>query len=31
VIKKTIVAPTLGPTIDKVTGADKQWELPQIL
>lgn len=31
VIKKTIVEPTLGPTVDKVTGADKQWELPQVL
>jgi WXG100 family type VII secretion target len=30
VIKKTIVAPTLGPTIDKVTGADKTWQLPQV-
>ncbi|MEV4760974.1 WXG100 family type VII secretion target [Micromonospora sp. NPDC049559] len=31
VIKKTIVQPTLGPTIDKVTGADKQWNLPSVL
>jgi uncharacterized protein YukE len=31
VIKKTIVEPTLGPTIDKVTGADETWKLPQIL
>ena len=31
VIKKAIVEPTLGPTIDKVTGADATWELPQVL
>jgi len=31
VIKKTIVEPTLGPTIDNVTGADETWKLPQIL
>jgi WXG100 family type VII secretion target len=31
VIKKAIVQPTLGPTIDDVTGADKSWELPQLL
>ncbi|SDZ36565.1 Proteins of 100 residues with WXG [Micromonospora pattaloongensis] len=31
VIKQAIVKPTLGPTIDKVTGADKSWELPQLL
>lgn len=31
VIKQTIVKPTLGPTVDKVTGADKTWDLPQIL
>lgn len=30
VIKQTIVKPTVGPTIDKVTGADKSWELPQV-
>lgn len=31
VIKKTIVEPTLGPTVDKVTGAGQDWELPQVL
>jgi len=31
VIKKAIVQPTLGPTIDKVTGADETWHLPQVL
>jgi uncharacterized protein YukE len=31
VIKKAIVEPTLGPTIDKVTGADETWKLPQVL
>ncbi|GIH08701.1 hypothetical protein Rhe02_67680 [Rhizocola hellebori] len=31
VIKKAIVQPTLGGPIDKVTGADKSWDLPQIL
>jgi WXG100 family type VII secretion target len=31
VIKQTIVKPTLGPTIDRVTGADRSWELPQVL
>lgn len=31
VIKKTIVQPTLGPTVDKVTGADEAWDLPQLL
>lgn len=31
VIKQTIVKPTLGPTVDKVTGADHSWELPQVL
>jgi uncharacterized protein YukE len=31
VIKQTIVKPTLGPVIDKATGADKAWDLPQIL
>jgi uncharacterized protein YukE len=30
VIKKAIVQPTLGPTIDKVTGADETWKLPQV-
>jgi WXG100 family type VII secretion target len=30
VIKKTIVQPTLGPSIDKVTGADETWHLPQV-
>ncbi len=30
VIKKAIVQPTLGPGIDKVTGADATWDLPQI-
>lgn len=30
VIKKAIVEPTLGPTIDQVTGADKTWQLPQV-
>lgn len=30
VIKKTIVQPTLGPTIDNVTGADQTWKLPQV-
>ncbi|GID30647.1 WXG100 family type VII secretion target [Paractinoplanes brasiliensis] len=30
VIKKTIVQPTLGPSIDKVTGADETWKLPQV-
>jgi uncharacterized protein YukE len=31
VIKQSIVKPTLGPTIDNVTGADRAWELPQVL
>ena len=31
VIKKAIVRPTLGPGIDKVTGADETWKLPQVL
>jgi WXG100 family type VII secretion target len=31
VIKQTIVKPTLGPTIDRATGADRSWELPQVL
>ncbi|MEV1288256.1 hypothetical protein [Micromonospora sp. NPDC049679] len=31
VIKQAIVKPTLGPTIDKVTGADNAWDLPQVL
>ncbi|WP_329106439.1 WXG100 family type VII secretion target [Micromonospora sp. NBC_01699] len=31
VIKQTIVKPVLGPTIDKVTGADQAWDLPQVL
>jgi uncharacterized protein YukE len=31
VIKKAIVQPTAGPAIDKVTGADKAWDIPQIL
>jgi uncharacterized protein YukE len=31
VIKKAVVQPTLGPAIDKVTGADKAWDVPQIL
>jgi WXG100 family type VII secretion target len=31
VIKKAIVEPTLGPTADKVTGADQTWRLPQVL
>jgi uncharacterized protein YukE len=31
VIKKAIVQPTLGPTIDKVTVADETWHLPQII
>lgn len=31
VIKQTIAKPILGPTIDNVTGADKAWDLPQIL
>ena len=30
VIKKAIVQPTLGPAIDKVTGADETWKLPQV-
>jgi WXG100 family type VII secretion target len=30
VIKKAIVQPTLGPAIDKVTGADQTWKLPQV-
>lgn len=30
VIKKAIVQPTLGPTIDNVTGADETWDLPQV-
>jgi WXG100 family type VII secretion target len=30
VIKKTIVQPTLGPTIDNVTGAGETWKLPQV-
>jgi uncharacterized protein YukE len=30
VIKKAIVQPTLGPVIDKTTGADKAWQLPQV-
>lgn len=30
VIKQTVVKPTLGPTIDKTTGADKAWDIPQI-
>jgi WXG100 family type VII secretion target len=31
VIKKSIVEPTLGPSIDRVTGADETWSLPQVL
>jgi uncharacterized protein YukE len=31
VIEQTIVKPTLGPTIDKVTGAGKSWQLPQVM
>jgi uncharacterized protein YukE len=31
VIKKTIVEPVAGPTIDKVSGADATWKLPQVL
>jgi WXG100 family type VII secretion target len=31
VIKQAIVKPTLGPTINKVTGADKAWDIPQVL
>lgn len=31
VIKQTIAKPTLGPTVDEVTGADKAWDLPQLL
>jgi WXG100 family type VII secretion target len=31
VIKQTIVKPTLGPTVDRVTGADRAWDLPQVL
>jgi hypothetical protein len=31
VIKKAIVQPTIGPMIDKATGADKTWDVPQIL
>jgi len=31
VIKQTIVKPTVGPAIDRATGADKSWELPQVL
>lgn len=31
VIKQAIVRPTLGPTIDRATGADKSWHLPQVL
>lgn len=31
VIKQTIVRPTLGPTVDRVTGADRTWHLPQVL
>ena len=31
VIKQTIVKPTLGPVVDNVTGADKAWDLPQLL
>lgn len=31
VIKQAIVKPTLGPTVDRVSGADKAWELPQVL
>ncbi len=31
VIKQTIVKPTLGPTVDRVSGADRAWELPQVL
>jgi WXG100 family type VII secretion target len=31
VIKKAIVQPTLGPGIDKVTGADETWKLPQVI
>jgi uncharacterized protein YukE len=30
VIKKAVVQPTLGPSIDKVTGADQTWQLPQV-
>jgi WXG100 family type VII secretion target len=30
VIKKAVVQPALGPTIDKVTGADETWKLPQV-
>jgi uncharacterized protein YukE len=30
VIKKAVVQPTVGPSIDKVTGADKTWQLPQV-
>ncbi|HEY2948543.1 MAG TPA: WXG100 family type VII secretion target [Micromonosporaceae bacterium] len=31
VIKQTIAKPALGPTVDRLTGADKAWDLPQIL
>lgn len=30
VIKQGIVKPTLGPTVDSVTGADETWHLPQV-
>lgn len=30
-IKKGLVEPTLGPTIDRATGADETWRLPQTL
>jgi WXG100 family type VII secretion target len=30
VIKKAIVQPALGPSIDKVTGAEETWKLPQV-
>lgn len=30
VIKKAIVQPARGPSIDKVTGADETWKLPQV-
>jgi hypothetical protein len=31
VIKQTIAKPALGPTVDRVSGADNAWDLPQIL
>jgi uncharacterized protein YukE len=30
-IKQTVAKPALGPTVDRVTGADKAWDLPQVL